>query len=155
MQKIQKAVICSTILQCTKMNKMWEKYYNGDYFEAFLKLIFTSQPCFLMLQMFPLQHMGMGMGGPSNAIAVAASQAIAATQQLTGRRTSRSLLTCIERGPPMIYRQSPIFIWEIWESGDIYRQSLVKTNQLENIPNNNTFLNHIICSTSYLVYLAV
>jgi len=37
--------------------------------------------------MFPLQH--MGAGGSGNAIAVAASQAIAATQQLTGRRTSR------------------------------------------------------------------
>ncbi len=34
--------------------------------------------------MFPLQHMGPG----GNAIAIAASQAIAATTQLTGRRTS-------------------------------------------------------------------
>jgi hypothetical protein len=40
-----------------------------------------------LFQMFPLQH--MGAGGSGNAIAVAASQAIAATQQLTGRRTSR------------------------------------------------------------------
>ncbi len=40
--------------------------------------------------MFPLQH--MGAGGSGNAIAVAASQAIAATQQLTGRRTSRYLM---------------------------------------------------------------
>jgi len=34
----------------------------------------------------------MGAGGSGNAIAVAASQAIAATQQLTGRRTSRYLM---------------------------------------------------------------
>ena len=36
-----------------------------------------------------LQLQQMFAGGPGNAIAVAASQAIAATQQLTGRRTSR------------------------------------------------------------------
>ena len=61
-----------------------------------LETDFYQPALFLMLQMFPLQHMGLGMGGPSNAIAVAASQAIAATQQLTGRRTSRSVqLTCM------------------------------------------------------------